>query len=143
MIFLLMLREKEKWIRKLKTEWNECVQNDIVRWYLVMDKHFSANSILTLPEQEILRSICCIEQQLLIEDNSYLSHKDSSSVNNSKIELEVFWLLWISKYIYWIERRPSASAKQSSLLEGFLFGYWKDEIEYSWSNKWWSTCRSF
>ena len=56
-----------------------------------MDNHFSANSILTLPEKEIQRSICCIEQQLLIEDTSYLSHTDSCSVNNSKTELEVLF----------------------------------------------------
>lgn len=45
-----------------------------------------------MSDEEIRRSICCIEQQLLIEDDSPLIHNSLSSANgkNSKYSLEVF-----------------------------------------------------
>lgn len=47
---------------------------------VVQDKNFGANSVTAMNVDEILRSICCIEQTLLLND-------DSPSIHNSGSEL--------------------------------------------------------
>lgn len=59
---------------------------------IVADQQFSEKSVLHMTEEQIKRSICCIEQQLLMEDDSPLSHvpqENSKKRKQSKYSLEV------------------------------------------------------
>ena len=56
------------------------------------DLHFSKRTALQMSEEEIKRSICCIEQQLLLEDDTPLSHIPQDPLKrkrNTKYNIEV------------------------------------------------------
>lgn len=54
------------------------------------DNTFSQNSVMSMSKDEVMRSISCIEQQLLIEDSSYSMHNASSYVDYADIQSDVF-----------------------------------------------------
>ena len=49
------------------------------------DLHFSKRTALQMSEEEIKRSICCIEQQLLLEDDTPLSHIPQDPLKRKRV----------------------------------------------------------
>ena len=50
------------------------------------DDTFSSKSVLSMDKNSILRTMCCIEQQLLLEDHSPSFHDSSSSYQLSLLK---------------------------------------------------------
>lgn len=60
--------------------------------HVVQDRTFSTKSVASLDEREIARSICCIEQMLLLSDTSYSIHTDllsSKAIHQSQLAFQV------------------------------------------------------
>ena len=53
---------------------------------VVQDKNFSANSVTTMNVDDILRSICCIEQTLLLNDDSPSIHNSGSKLYGQSLD---------------------------------------------------------
>lgn len=92
MTFWLTLKGEGKWIWKLEKVLNEYVGIFSGSHWIVQDTSFSPKSAMSMSQEEIERSICCIEQQLLVEDDSPLIHTALAELGLkqlSKYQLEV------------------------------------------------------
>lgn len=95
MILTRIWRGKERLTVKLENEFAKCVFVDWEASRLVKDETFSSKSVVSMEKSSILRTMCCIEQQLLLEDHSPSIHDSSVSFKQALLENvreDVLWL---------------------------------------------------